>query len=160
MQKQSQTVCYQLRRACKLKENDQFKNVYLTPDRSEKDRTGRSELVSEMRGLIEKESTKCYFIRIGKIKWVDNCVLFYGYFKVGITLPTAGSPDQVWRKKYRRCTQGTSPSKLQVNPPPHLPTSPLSSSPSPSPPLELLLSSYPPPPPLLRIKNDVDEIES
>ena len=68
----AETVRYLLRRAYKLRENDQFKNVYLTPDRSRKDRTAHSKLVSEMRGLIEKDSTKYYFIRDGKIKWVDK----------------------------------------------------------------------------------------
>ena len=68
----AETVRYLLRRAYKLRENDQFKNVYLTPDRSKKDRTAHSKLVSEMRGLIEKDSTKYYFIRDGKIKWVDK----------------------------------------------------------------------------------------
>ena len=68
----AETVRYLLRRAYKLKESDKFKNVYLTPDRSKKDRTAHSKLVSEMRGLIEKDSTKYYFIRDGRIKWVDK----------------------------------------------------------------------------------------
>ena len=46
--------------------------MYLTLDRSRKDQTAHSKLVSEMRGLIEKDSTKYYFIRDGKIKWVDK----------------------------------------------------------------------------------------
>ena len=68
----AETVRYLLRRAHRLRDDEKFKNVYLTPDRSKKERAAHSKLVSEMRGLIEKDSTKYYFIRDGKIKWVDK----------------------------------------------------------------------------------------
>ena len=68
----AETVRYLLKRAHRLKQDEEFKNVYLSPDRSKRERAAHNKLVSEMKRLISSDSTKHFFIRDGKINSVDK----------------------------------------------------------------------------------------
>ncbi|KAL5251689.1 hypothetical protein ACHWQZ_G014734 [Mnemiopsis leidyi] len=61
-----------LRKAHKLKASDEFKKVYLAPDRSAEERAAHSKLVNQMKELIKKDNSKHYFIRDDKIKCTDK----------------------------------------------------------------------------------------
>jgi hypothetical protein len=58
-------VNYLPSRAHKLRKIEEFRDVYLKPDRTSKDQAAHSELVGEMKPII-KNSSK-YFIRNGQI---------------------------------------------------------------------------------------------
>ena len=55
-----------------LKEREKFKHVYLGPDRTKQDQLAHNRLVKEMKLMIEKDSSKHYYIRNKKIYTVDK----------------------------------------------------------------------------------------
>ena len=61
-----------LRKAHKLKSNEEFKTVYLAPDRTPEQRAAHSKLVNQMKELIKNDSSKHYYIRDDKIKCTDK----------------------------------------------------------------------------------------
>ena len=61
-----------LRRACKLKSSEEFTGVYLAPDRTPEQRATRNKLVQQMKELINKDSSKHYFIRDDKVRYTDK----------------------------------------------------------------------------------------
>ena len=61
-----------LKNAYKLKANSDLKSVYLSPDRTKEQRSAHSKLVKQMKEMINKDSTKHYFIRDRVVKSVDK----------------------------------------------------------------------------------------
>ncbi len=61
-----------LSNAKKLKSNSSYKDVYLAPDRNYEERTAHRKLVTEMKQLVSKDSSKHYYIRGSKIMTVDK----------------------------------------------------------------------------------------
>ena len=59
-----------LRNAHKLKTNEDFKSVYLAPERTKEQRRLHSGLVKQLKELIKQDNSKRYFIRDNKV----NCV--------------------------------------------------------------------------------------
>ena len=59
----------------KLLKVTEFKNVYLTPDRSFEERVKRKELVEEMLKMIKAHPTKRWFIKHGKIECEEKFTL-------------------------------------------------------------------------------------
>ena len=55
-----------------LKEREKFKHVYLGPDRTKQDQLAHNRLVKEMKLMIEKDSSKHYYIRNKKIYTADK----------------------------------------------------------------------------------------
>ena len=68
------THCVQqvLRNGYKLRANEEFKDIYLAPDRNKEERLAHSQLVAEMRRLIAEDSSKRYVIRNNRVVCVDN----------------------------------------------------------------------------------------
>ena len=65
-------VATMLRNASKLKSTEEFKKVYLAPDRTPEQRAAHSKLVNQMKELIKVDSSKYYYIRDNKIKCTDK----------------------------------------------------------------------------------------
>jgi hypothetical protein len=61
-----------LSNAHKLKTTDKYKSVYLAPDRTLEQRVAHNKLVTQMKELIKRDSTKHYYIRDNKIKSTDK----------------------------------------------------------------------------------------
>ena len=61
-----------LMHARNLKDSDDFKNVYLGPDRTKENQLAHNRLVKEMKKMIEKDQSKHYFIRHNKICSADK----------------------------------------------------------------------------------------
>ena len=61
-----------LSNANKLKESDEFKMVYLAPDRTAEQRVAHNKLVTRMKELIRQDSSKHYYIRNDKIESTDK----------------------------------------------------------------------------------------
>ena len=65
-------VDFVLRRARNLKDSDNFKHVYLGPDRTKEDQIAHNKLVKEMKQMIERDPSKHYFISQRRICSVDK----------------------------------------------------------------------------------------
>ena len=61
-----------LSNAHKLKESDDFKMVYLAPDRTAEQRVAHNKLVTRMKEMIRQDSSKHYYIRNDKIQSTDK----------------------------------------------------------------------------------------
>ena len=67
------TVANQImRRSAKLKQSENFSEVFISPDRSLKQRVERRELVEELKNKVSDDPSKHYFIRNGKIGSSDK----------------------------------------------------------------------------------------
>ena len=60
-----------LQNARKLKSSN-LSTVYVGPDRSKDERAAHKKLLIEIKQMIEKDSTKHYYIRDNKIKIIDK----------------------------------------------------------------------------------------
>ena len=65
-------VDFVLGRARNLKDSDNFKHVYLGPDRTKENQLAHNKLVKEMKQMIGRDPSKHYFIRQRKICSVDK----------------------------------------------------------------------------------------
>ena len=65
-------VDFVLGHARNLKNRDEFKNVYLGPDRTKENQLAHNKLVKEMKQMIERDPSKHYFIRQRKICSVNK----------------------------------------------------------------------------------------
>ena len=61
-----------LRNAYKLRTDEEFRNVYVAPDRSKEERLAHNQLVAEMRRLIAEDSSKRYTIRNNRVVCVSG----------------------------------------------------------------------------------------
>ena len=61
-----------LRRSAKLKQSESFSEVFISPDRSLKQRVERRELVEGLKKKVSDDPSKHYFIRNGKICCSDK----------------------------------------------------------------------------------------
>ena len=61
-----------LSNAHKLKASDDYKMVYLAPDRTAEQRAAHNKLVNRMKELIKEDSSRHYFIRNDKIESTDK----------------------------------------------------------------------------------------
>ena len=61
-----------LKNAHKLKTNNDFKTVFLAPDRTPEQRAAHSKLVIQMKEMIKNDSSKHYFIKDDKVKFTDK----------------------------------------------------------------------------------------
>ena len=64
-------ACF-LSKAQKLKTNDEYKMVYLAPDRTAEQRVAHNKLVTRMKEMIRQDSSKHYYIRNDKIQSTDK----------------------------------------------------------------------------------------
>ena len=55
----------------KLRQSDSYKNVFLSPDRTDKERAEHRELVSKLKEKSAAEPNKKHFIKAGEIVSVD-----------------------------------------------------------------------------------------
>ena len=69
-----EAVKFVLSKAKKLKQNpyEEYKNIYLSPDRSREERAAHKSLVAQLKQKITDNPEKYHFIRDGKIKTVDK----------------------------------------------------------------------------------------
>ena len=61
-----------LSNAHKLKESDEFKMVYIAPDRTAEQRVAHNKLVTRMKEMIRQDSSKHYYIKNDKIESTDK----------------------------------------------------------------------------------------
>ena len=50
----------------------EFRTVYLAPDRTKEEQMTHAKLVKEMKGLIERDHSKYYYIRNNKINYINR----------------------------------------------------------------------------------------